>query len=82
MVTKNIKKRVELVKAMNLLARSINNEEYVDSWLMYGVADGDDNFEDYCENDDDFASLIALFLRLMSRARKDGGLYCNYVVGV
>lgn len=78
---KNIKERAELVKAINLLARSINNEEYVDSWLSFGVADGDDNFEDYCENDDDFASLMALFLRLMSRARKDGGLYCDGVVG-
>ena len=81
MITKNIKERAELVKAMNLLARSINNEEYVDSWLMFGVADGDEDYEDYCENDDDFASLMALFLRLMSRARKDGGIYCDYVVG-
>ena len=81
-MSKNIKTRVELVKAMNLLALSINAEDYIDSWLSFGVADGDDNFEDYCENDDDFASLMALFLRLMSRARKDGGLYCDGVVGM
>lgn len=80
-MSKNIKTRVELVKAMNLLALSINAEDYIDSWLSFGVADGDDNFEDYCENDNDFASLMALFLRLMSRARKDGGLYCDGVVG-
>lgn len=81
-MSKNIKTRVELVKAMNLLALSINAEDYIDSWLSFGVADGDDNFEDYCENDDDFASLMALFIRLMSRARKDGGLYCDGVVGM
>lgn len=81
MIIRNIEERVELVKAMDLLARSINNEEYVDLWLMLGVADGDENYEDYCNDDNHFSSLMALFLRLMSRARKDGGLYCNYVVG-
>ena len=77
----NLKKRTEVVRAMETLARCVNDEEIFESWLMCGVADGDitsettdEDLEYYCE-DDNFSELMGLFLRLMTRARKSGGLY-------
>lgn len=82
-----LKERAEIVRSMELLVRSVNNEEYIEPWLMCGVADGDitddttdEDLEIYVKDDKDFASLMGLFLRIMSRARKDGGLYVDNVV--
>ena len=77
-----MKNRVELVKAMDLLVRSVNNEDLLDPWFMCGVADGDvenDDLEYYTE-DDNFAELMKLFLNIMSKAKSDGGLYFDRVV--
>ena len=76
----NIKERTKVVEAMNTLALSVNAEDYLEWWLMYGVADGDTDFECYAEDDDDFADLMNLFLRMMCAAKKDGGLYVDGVV--
>lgn len=83
----NIKRRAEVVRAMETLARCINDEDIFESWLMIGVADGDidenttdEELEWYCE-DTPFAELMGLFLRLMSRANdNDTGLYCDGIV--
>lgn len=87
----NKKERVEMVKAMEFIARQINDEEVFGGWLMYGVADGDIPYGDltgedpegeldyYTENDT-FAGLMACFLRSMAAARIAGGLYCDGVV--
>lgn len=82
--------RIRAVKAMEFLARQINAENIFMYWLADGVADSDirygdllptdgDDLEYYLE-DEHFADLMALFLRLMSMAFKDGGLYCDGVV--
>ncbi len=82
----NMKERVAVVRAMDLLARSCNDEEAMMGWLMCGVADGDitpetkDEDLDYYVEDDTFRELIGCFLRTMRRAGK-GGLYVNGVVG-
>lgn len=53
----NIKERIEIVKAMDLLCRQINDEEVFMTWLIYGVADGDVEIGDderlECYVDDD-----------------------------
>lgn len=84
--TKHIKERIEVLRAMELLARSVNDESDLMGWLMCGVADGDidedttdDELVDYVEDDDSFAEIMGCFLRTMSRA-KDGGLYVDGVV--
>lgn len=81
----NLKERAEVVRAMEVLARSVNNENFFDSWLVCGVADGDINprttdedLEYYCD-DDSLSDLMTLFLKIMNRAWKDGGLYCDGV---
>lgn len=85
--------RIKIVKAMEYLARQINDEDIFEAWLSLGVADGDIPYgqlevqptdeEDlyvYFEDNDDFANLMDLFLRVMSKALKSGGLYCDDVV--
>lgn len=79
--------RAKMVRSMEYIVRSINNEDIMYSWLLCGVADGDINGQetdedlaDYYEDDETFAEIMNLFLKLMSKAYKDGGLYCDGVV--
>lgn len=88
----NPAERVKMVKAMEYIARQINDENIFYSWLSVGVADGDIDYGDlsYAPDEDDialdyiddndFRDLMSLFLRLMRRAGKSGGLYCNGIV--
>lgn len=83
--------RVKMVKAMEFIACQINDEEVFDSWLCCGVADGDVEYGDldaqdkhgildYYVQDDHFADLMHLFLKIMAVARRSGGLYCDGIV--
>ena len=83
----NKQKRIEVVKAMETLARSINDERVFLTWLSLGVADGDitentpdKELEFYVEDDVSFADLMHTFLRCMNGAYKSGGLYVDNVV--
>ena len=78
--------RAKMVRAMETVARAVNDESVFESWLMCGVADGDINgsetdedLEFYCE-DKNFADLMENFLDLMKAAKKSGGLYKDGVV--
>jgi hypothetical protein len=62
------------IMAMDLLVRSFNDEEYIESWLMNGVPDGLDDKEDYEDiypNNKDleqtYTDLATLFCRLIAR---------------
>ena len=84
--------RMSMVKAMEFIARNLNDEEIFEGWLVYGVADGDIRYGDVAVNRDDeemldcyiqdeaFAELMQLFLSLMAKARNSGGLYCDHIV--
>ncbi len=83
----NKQERIEVVKAMETLARSINDERVFDTWLLYGVADcdinenpSDEELEYYIEDDKEFADLMHTFLKCMNGAYKNGGLYVDKVV--
>jgi hypothetical protein len=84
-----------MVKAMEFIARQINDEDILMYWLTMGVADGDlkygdfsvntdvdtiDAAGDYCDDDDYFSELMQTFLVCMQAATKSGGLYCDDVV--
>ena len=84
--------RYKAIKCMDYLARSINNEMFLDEWLSLGVADGDlryygplDPDEDEIANmefyadDKEFAELMGIFLEVMAQAFGDGGIYCDGV---
>lgn len=77
------KTRVNMVRAMETIARCTNDESAFNLWLSMGVADGDidedttdEDLEYYCD-DVTFAELMDTFLKLMARAKKSGGLYCD-----
>ena len=80
-------KRADVVRAMDIMVSTINDEGIIESWLMLGVADGDitsDTTNEEIESlgytdDTTFAELMTLFLKLMSRAGSDG-LYFDKVV--
>lgn len=80
----SLHKRTAMVRAMDNIARSVNNEELVVGyWFSLGVADGDitdktsdEDLEGYCD-DDTFKELMYTFLKLMEMAREDGGIYCD-----
>ena len=80
------KLRTEMVRAMETLARSVNDDAVFERWLIFGVADGDidDTTTDEelkCYIDDEaFAELMGTFLNVMERAKKSGGLYVDGVV--
>lgn len=83
----NAKERIDALRAMELLVRSVNVEDYLENWLMEGVADGDITEEttdeellDYVEDDKNFADIMSVFLYIMHLAYKDGGLYVDKVV--
>lgn len=83
----DMKERCTVVRAMETLARAINDELVFEEWLISGVADGDidesttDDELDYYVNDDAvFADLMDTFLHVMRRAYKSGGLYVDRVV--
>lgn len=84
--------RIKMIKAMEFVARQINDEEVLEGWLVNGVADGDieygdisvmsDNEEtlDYYMENTHFADLMDTFLWVMAKAKKSGGLYTDAVI--
>ena len=82
----NLSRRAKVVRAMETIARCVNDEEVFYRWLLCGVADGDiddnttdEDLEYYCE-DKTFADLMERFLDLMNAAKKSGGLYEDKIV--
>lgn len=86
----NREERMKMVKAMEFIARQLNDEEIFETWLIDGVADGDIEYGDlsaeagedmdYYLEDQHFSDLMDTFLHLMNAAKKSGGLYCDRVV--
>ncbi len=80
------KNRINAIRAMETLARAINDEDIFYQWLVNGVADGDikedtsDEELEYYADDEEFAELMSLFLDIMSNAKNDGGLYIDGIV--
>ena len=82
----NLSRRAKVVRAMETIARCVNDEEVFYPWLLCGIADGDidddttdEDLEYYCE-DKTFADLMERFLDLMNAAKKSGGLYEDKIV--
>ena len=75
-----------MILAMERIIRSLNDEDLMIAWLYDGVPDGDiqkytvDEVDDYFLDDESFADLMGLFLRIMAKANKSGGLYVDGVV--
>ena len=80
--------RAKAILAMEFLARQINNEDVFNGWLMGGVADGDIPYgsvdvadvPEYYLEPDTFKDIALCFMRRMSSANKNYGLYCGGVL--
>lgn len=84
----NLHERADMIRAMDKIARSINDEEVLETWLVCGVIDGDidesttsEELIWYCE-DEEFADIMDTFLHVMSKAYKSGGLYFDNIVSM
>ena len=79
--------RKDAILAMERIVRCINNEEILELWLMCGIPDGDiknytrDEVDDYFTEYENLKNLITLFLKLMTRANKNGSLNIDGVTG-
>ena len=81
----NKEERLAMVKAMETIARNLNDEEVFEVWLTDGVADGDGEDDNelmwYAEDDDTFADLMDTFAYVMKIALKGhdrrGVFYCD-----
>lgn len=79
------KLRCDIVRAIEKIARTINDEEVFEIWLIDGVADGDitedttdEELESYIE-DEMFSHLMNIFTIIMKEAHQSGGLYADGV---
>lgn len=80
--------RQKMIVCMDFIASCINDEDVLDGWLMNGVPDGmlNDSLDPTQIDDDDwlitdgFEDLMRCFLRRMSSAYRNGGLYCGGVL--
>ena len=62
--------RIKVLKAMDTIARCLNDEEVFEAWLVDGVPDGtetDEDFELYTD-DETFADIMDSFAHLMGVA--------------
>ena len=79
----NEEKRFEVLKAMNLLAKVTNNEEfYYDHWALI-IPDGadDDELREIAYDDEStFNDAVACFLDHWGEYALDGGLYIGKTV--
>lgn len=82
--------KVKMIRAMETVIRNLNDESFMNSWLMCGVPDGDitedttDEEIDMNYDDKDLSDFMNLFARIMKRATKgenqNGVFYCNGVI--
>ena len=84
----NKKERIKVVRAMDTIAATLNDERDYDWWAAVGIPDGeidettkDEDLEWLCE-DDIFPDLLFNFCRLfeMKKEKATGFLYCDGVV--
>mgnify|MGYP003481867660 FL=1 len=84
------KAQAKMIIEMDDIARCINDENIVESWMMDGVPDGDIPYKTTISMEDinevaemydeyDFKMFVGCFLRCMKSAGKDG-LYLDGVI--
>ena len=83
----NYAERVAVLRAMNTIALSLNDEDYIMWWLQDGVPDGeiDDTTTDeelywLVEDDNDFADLMNTFVKIMRKQPARRALYVDGIV--
>lgn len=84
----DINERIKMLKAMDFIARSFNDERAIHAWLNCGLPDGTmeaGTLSDYADDDDTFADVMDSFVYVMAtfcRSNKEeraATLYCDGV---
>ena len=83
----NLKERVSVVRAMDTIVRSLNDERDILWWLDSGVPDGEINEETTDEelywlvdDDESFADIMSTFIKIMRRQPVNGAMWVNNVL--
>ena len=83
----NLKERVSVVRAMDTIVRSLNDEGDILWWLDSGVPDGEINEETTDEelywlvdDDESFADIMSTFIKIMRRQPVNGAMWVNNVL--
>lgn len=83
----NFKERVSVIRAMDTIVRSLNDEEYVAWWLEDGVPDGeidegtaDEELYWLVDDDESFADIMSTFIKIMRRQPVNGAMWVDNVL--
>jgi hypothetical protein len=83
----NFKERVSVIRAMDTIVRSLNDERDILWWLDSGVPDGEINEETTDEelywlvdDDESFADIMSTFVKIMRRQPVNGAMWVDNVL--
>lgn len=83
----NLRERVSVVRAMDTIVRSLNDERDILWWLDSGVPDGEINEETTDEelywlvdDDESFADIMSIFIKIMRRQPVNGAMWVDNVL--
>lgn len=83
----NLKERVSVIRAMDIIIRSLNDERDILWWLDSGVPDGEINKETTDEelywlvdDDESFADIMSTFIKIMRRQPVNGAMWVDNVL--
>ena len=83
----NLRERVSVVRAMDTIVRSLNDERDILWWLDSGVPDGEINEETTDEelywlvdDDESFADIMSTFIKIMRRQPVNGAMWVDNVL--
>jgi hypothetical protein len=83
----NLKERVSVIRAMDTIVRSLNDERDILWWLDSGVPDGEINTETTDEelywlvdDDESFADIMSTFIKIMRRQPVNGAMWVDNVL--
>ena len=72
-VRRIMEQRIGVLKSMDNIIRHINDETYMNTWLMLGVPDcaSDNDYEFIASHDNEYNDITKLFFEICSMAYKD-----------
>lgn len=83
----NLKERVSVIRAMDTIVHSLNDEEYIAWWLEDGVPDGeideettDEDLYWLVDDDESFADIMSTFIKIMRKQPVNGAMWVDNVL--
>lgn len=83
----NLKERISVIRAMDTIVHSLNDEEYIAWWLEDGVPDGeidegtaDEELYWLADDDESFADIMSTFIKIMRRQPVNGAMWVDNVL--